>query len=162
MNLQQYRTYYLDLILGTLGGNRTHFDLTDETGDARTRSTLYLGGLTVLALVSLIEANFLSKQDLKAIRNFGTPTNLPPSVNRIHLSCYTYIRDCFAHNPEAKLLTPGSNTTEFLSAIQSGQFPFCSVSNNQVRVTNTHELHLIVLRFFGEAVRTHISAGNDA
>lgn len=152
MNTQQYRKYYLDLILGTLGGNQTHFDLTDETGEASARSTLYRGGLKVLALVSLIEANFLSKKDLKAIRNFGKPTNIPSGVNRIHLSCYTYIRDCFAHNPEAKLLTPGSNTTGFLLAIQSGQFPYCSVSNDQVRETNTHELHLIVLRFFGEPV----------
>lgn len=64
MTPAHYRAYYLDLILGTLGGNRAHFAITDETGDATARSVRYRTGLTVLALVSLIEANFLSKQEV--------------------------------------------------------------------------------------------------
>jgi hypothetical protein len=152
MTLTHYRVYYLDLILGTLGGNRAHFTITDETGEAAARSAKYRSGLVVLALVSLIEANFLSKQDLKTIRNFGVPPTLPRSVNPTHLACYIYIRDCFAHNPEAHLLPSGTNTSGFLSALQSGNFLFGSVLGTQVVVNNTHELHLIVLRFFGESV----------
>lgn len=152
MTPTQYRAYYHDLILGTLGGNRTHFAITDETGEAAVRSAQYRRGLVVLALVSLIEANFLSKQDLKTIRNFGALLSLPPSVDPTHLACYAYIRDCFAHNPEAHLLPQGSNTTGFLSAVQSGYFPFADLSGTQVVVNDTNKLHLIVLRFFGEPV----------
>jgi hypothetical protein len=152
MTPTHYRAYYLDLILGTLGGNRTHFAITDETGEAAVRSAHYRSGLVVLALVSLIEANFLSKQDLKTIRNFGAPPSLPPSVDSIHLACYAYVRDCFAHNPEAHLLPQGINTTGFLSAVKSGRFPFAGLSGPQVVVNDTHQLHLIVLRFFGEPV----------
>lgn len=152
MTPANYRAYYLDLILGTLGSNRAHFAITDETGDATARSVRYRSGLTVLALVSLMEANFLSKQELKAIRNFGTLSTLPPRVDPAHLSCYVYIRDCFAHNPEAPLLPPGNNTAGFLAAVQSGRFPFGSALGTQVVVNDTHPLHLIVLRFFGEPV----------
>lgn len=152
MTPTQYRAYYLDLILGTLGGNRAHFAITDETGEAAKRSANYRSGLVVLALVSLIEANFLSKQELRKIRNFETLRSLPPSVDLTHLACYAYIRDCFAHNPSANLLPPGINTTGFLSAVQLGKFPFAGLSGNQVVVNDTHQLHLIVLRFFGEPV----------
>jgi hypothetical protein len=152
MTLGHYRAYYLDLILGTLGGNHAHFAITDETGEASVRATHYRRGLVVLALVSLIEANFLSKQDLRVIRKFGALPSLPPSVDSNHLACYAYIRDCFAHNPEAYLLPQGSNTTGFLSAVQSGRFPFAGLSGDQVVVNDTHQLNLIVLRFFGEPV----------
>lgn len=152
MTPAHYRAYYLDLILGTLGGNRAHFSITDETGDATSRAVRYRGGLVVLALVSLIEANFISKQDLRTIRNFGTLPTLLPGVNPTQLSCYFYIRDCFAHNPEAQLLPQGNNTAGFLAAVQSGHFPFGSALGTQVVVNDTHPLHLIVLRFFGEQV----------
>ena len=152
MTLADYRTYYLDLILGTLGGNHAHLAITDETGDATERSARYRRGLTVLALVSLIESNFLSKQDLKTLRKFEVPITFPSKVNSTHLACYIYVRDCFAHNPEALLLPQGTNTTGFLLALQSGHFPFGNVSDTQVAVNDTHQLHLIVLRFFGEPV----------
>ena len=152
MTPKHYNAYYLNLILGTLGGNHAHFAMTDETGEATVRSAQYRSGLVVLALVSLIEANFLSKQTLKTIRNFGAPTSLPASVDPTHLACYAYVRDCFAHNPEAHLLPHGINTTGFLSAVQSGRFPFACLSGTRVLVNNTHQLHLIVLRFFGEPV----------
>jgi hypothetical protein len=152
MTPTHYRAYYLDLILGTLGGNRAHFAIADEAGEAVVRSARYRSGLVVLALVSLVEANFLSKGDLKTIRNFGAPHSLPPSVDPTHLACYAYVRDCFAHNPEAHLLPEGNNTTGFLSAVQSGRFLFASLSGTQVVVNDTHPLHLIVLRFFGEPV----------
>lgn len=152
MTLEHYRAYYLDILLGTLGGNRAHFSITDETGEAAERSAKYRRGLMVLALISLIEANFLSKAELKEIRKFGVPSSLPQGLNPTHLACFTYVRDCFAHNPDALLLPPGQNTTSFLNALQSGGFPFCEISGNQVVVKDTHELHLIVLRFFGESV----------
>lgn len=152
MTATHYRAYYLDLILGTLGGNHAHFAITDETGESAVRSARYRSGLVVLALVSLIEANFLSRQDLKTVRNFGAPPSLPLSINPTHLACYVYVRDCFAHNPEAPLLTPGSNTTGFQTAVQSGCFPFAGLSGTQVVVNDTHQLHLMVLRFFGEPV----------
>jgi hypothetical protein len=152
MTSTHYRAYYLDLILGTLGGNRSHFTITDDIGEAAVRSARYRRGLVVLALVSLIEANFLSKHELRAIRNFEASSSLPPSVDQTHLACYVYIRDCFAHNPEAHLLPQGGNTTGFQKAVQSGGFSFASLLGTRVLVNDTHQLHLIVLRFFGEPV----------
>jgi hypothetical protein len=152
MNLTDYRSYYLNLILGTLGGNHAHFKITDESGEAVAKSAAYRRGLTVLALVSLIEANFLSKQQLRELRGFQTPQGLPASVNLTHLSCYIYLRDCFAHNPNAAILPPGANTTGFVNAVNSGTFTYATVQGTQIDVTDTHELHLIVLRLFGENV----------
>lgn len=153
MTLTEYRRYYLDLTLGILGGNHAHFEITMPSDEQRKAEyDNYRAGLTVLALVSLIEGNFLAKSDLKALRNFQHASNVPPSVNQLHFSGFIYLRDCFAHNPLAKLLSTGANTTAFLAAIAAGQFTFATVSGQAVRIENTHQLHLIVLRFFGENV----------
>ncbi len=152
MTVTEYRRYYLDLTLGVLGGNHAHFDITTPSDEQRAIYNNYLAGLTVLALVSLIEANFLSKGEMKALRNFQTVQSLPHAIHQVHLSSFIYVRDCFAHNPLAKLLPPGDNTTAFLAAVCNGMFSFASVSGQDIKILNTHQLHLIVLRFFGENV----------
>lgn len=152
MTVSEYRRYYLDLTLGVLGGNHGHFDIVERTDEQRAAYNNFLKGLTVLALVSLIEANFLSKTEMKAIRNFQTIPRLPKSIHQIHLSSFIYLRDCFAHNPFAKLLPPGSNTTAFLAAISNGAFSFASITGQDIKINETRPLHLTVLRFFGENV----------
>jgi hypothetical protein len=152
MSVDEYRTYYLDLVLGTLGGNHSHFEITDETGVASQQSNRYRNGLVVLALVSLLEANFFSPQDVRCLRNFGVPAGFPANVDATHVACYLYIRDCFAHNPKGVLLSRGNNTSAFLGAVQSGRFTFTHVVGNEIYATDTHNLHLIVLRFFGQPV----------
>jgi hypothetical protein len=153
MTLAEYRRFYLDLILGILGGNHAHFAITMPTEVQRKAEyDNYRAGFTVLALMSLIEANFLSKSDLKALRNFQSTSSIPATINQRHLSGFIYLRDCFAHNPLAILLSSGANTTAFLAAISAGQFPFASISGQNLRIEGTHELHLLVLRFFGENV----------
>ena len=153
MTLPEYRRYYLDLTLGILGGNHAHFAITMPAEIKRKADyDNYRAGLIVLALVSLIEANFLSKSDLKALRNFQPASGVTTAVDQLHLSGFIYLRDCFAHNPIANLLPPGPNTTAFLAAVAAGTFPFATVSGQALRIENTHQLHLLVLRLFGEIV----------
>lgn len=153
MTLSEYQRFYLDLSLGILGGNHAHFAITMPTDNQRKAEyDNYRAGLTVLALVSLIEANFLSKSDLKALRNFQPASSILPTVNQLHLSGFIYLRDCFSHNPLAILLSSGTNTTAFLAAVASAQFPFASISGQNLRIESTHELHLLALRLFGEDV----------
>jgi hypothetical protein len=112
-------------------------------------------GLMVLGLVSIIESNFLTKPDLKALRKFRMPSvALPASVNQSHLSCFIYLRDCFAHNPSGKLLRSGRNTSSFCSAVSSGTFPLAAIAGQDVTIAPraTHELHLNILRFYGQPV----------
>jgi hypothetical protein len=151
MTLAEYRRYYLELTLGVLGGNHAHFDITMPDDTARkAKYDNYRRGLTVLALVSLAESNLITEGDFKALRKFEPTTGIPSIVNQTHLSGFIYLRDCVAHNPDTNLLSGGKNTAAFASAIASGQFPFANVSGSALRIGNTHELHLIVLRLYGE------------
>ena len=153
MTLSEYRRYYLDLTLGILGGNHAHFSITmpdDSTQKAEYDN--YRRGLTVLALVSLAESNLITEADFKALRKFEPTAIVPSTVNQTHLSGFIYLRDCVAHNPATTLLSGGKNTEAFLSAVASGQFPFATVSGSSLSIGNTHELHLIVLRLYGENV----------
>ena len=148
MTINEFNDYYLNLKLGVLGGNHGHFDSVNAGLETLEKSKRYRMGLMVLAVVSLIEANFLNKQDLRTIRNFEISSNVPATVNSTHLACYIYIRDCFAHNPEAMLLPEGKNTNGFLSAVGRGEFPYGSISDNKVIVQNTDQLGSIARRFF--------------
>lgn len=153
MTLAEYRHYYLDLTLGILGGNHGHLAITmpDDT-TKKTEHDNYRRGLTVLTLVSLAESNLITEGDFKALRKFEPTTGVPSVVNQTHLSGFIYLRDCVAHNPATTLLSGGKNTAAFVSAVSSDQFPFATVSGSALSIGNTHELHLIVLRLYGENV----------
>lgn len=153
MTLSEYRRYYLDLTLGILGGNHAHFSITmpDHTTKKREYDN-YRRGLIVLALVSLAESNLITKADFKALRKFQSAVAVPSSVNQTHLSGFIYLRDCVAHNPATTVLSGGSNTAAFLAVVASGHFPFANLSTATLSIKDTHELHLIVLRLYGENV----------
>jgi hypothetical protein len=148
----EYLSFYLDMRLGALGGNHAYFEITDPSGNKVATALRQRSGLMVLVLVSIIESNFLSKAQLRLLRNFEAPQMLPSSVDPLHLSCYIYIRDCVAHNPKRVMLPPGRNTDRFLSAVTSGAFPFARVTHSEVTVEDSHELHRIILRLFGQNV----------
>jgi hypothetical protein len=153
MRVEEFSRYYLNLTLGALCGNHAHFQITCGDDDStKEEYDKYRSGLIVLALISFIESNFLSKQQIKDLRNFKTVIGIPPSIDQTHLSCYLYLRDCYAHNPFSELLPSGVNTSGFIQAINSHNFEFASVTGNTVVIENTHELKLLVLRFFGENV----------
>jgi len=153
MLINDYRGYYLDLTLGIIAGNHAHFQITMEPDDPKkVIYKNYQRGLTVLALVSLIESNFLNKKEMRALRKFEAVPDLNSTINQDHLSCYIYLRDCYAHNPFSKLLTLGTNTDKFKATLNSNNFPFARIEENNVYIVDTHELHLLVLRFYGEPV----------
>jgi hypothetical protein len=159
MTREEYSRFYVDFIVTILGPSvkrEANCDLKLQS-DLKRQAEYenQKNGLVVLALVSFIESNFLQKADLKQLRQFQAPqTVLPPTVNAAHLSCFIFLRDCFAHNPAAVLLGPGTNTSAFTAAVTTGTFPWASVAGQSVTVDSAglHELHLIVLRFLGENV----------
>ena len=153
MQIEDYRCYYLDLSLGILAGNRAHFQITMEQDDPKIAIYKnYQRGLMVLALVSLIESKFLNKQDMKSLRKFEVLPNLNTAINQNYLSCFIYLRDCYAHNPCSKLLPSGVNTDGFKKALSSGSFTFAKIEGDNFYISDTHQLHLLVLRLYGEPV----------
>lgn len=156
MNVEEYRRYYLDLTLGTFGGNHAHFvcsiENITEREAALDKSRKMRQRQIVFHLVSLIETEFI-QGDMRVLRNFSTAPTVPASVNSIHLSCFIYIRDCVGHHASAKLFASTQpNTIGFMNAITSGAFPYATLNGDFIDCANTHELHLIVLRFFGQSV----------
>ncbi len=157
LNVDEYRKYYLDLTLGTFGGNQAHFDCSYEVSNEREvaieKSRKTRQRQIVFHLVSLIETEFLSHDDMRALRKFLTLASVPAAVNSTHLSCFIYIRDCVGHHASAKLFAPTQpNTMCFANAVASGTFPHVTLNGDFIDSANTHELHLIVLRFFGQSV----------
>lgn len=157
MNVDEYGKYYLDLTLGTFGGNQAHFDCSYEDLIEREaaidKSRRVRQRQIVFHLISLIETEFLNKANMKALRKFKRVPTVPASVNSTHLSCFIYIRDCVGHHASAKLFAPTQpNTIGFMNAITSGAFPYATLNGDFIDSANTHELHLIVLRFFGQSV----------
>jgi hypothetical protein len=159
MTLDEYRRYYTDFIITILGpsvNREAHCDLKLQK-DSKRQAELenWKNGIIVVELVSFIESNFLQKSALKKLRQFGVlGAMLPSPVNQTHLSCFIYLRDCFAHSPTGVLLGPGANTSGFIGAVASGAFPWAMVDGQNVVIVpaGLHELHLIALRFFGEKV----------
>lgn len=122
MTKQEYLTYKLDLTLGVLGGGHAHFAITDEDGQRRPEFDNLRGGLTVLAPISLIESRFLRgppRGTMRRLRNFQPILTLASTIDQRRLSCYLYIRDCFGHDPKAKLFPSTQlNTIGFESALR--------------------------------------------
>ena len=159
MDIADYRRFYIDFVVTILGPSVKREATCDiKLAADVARQEVYenqKNGLVILALVSLIEANFLTKAQLKELRGFSaSPSGVPVAINPLHLASFVYIRDCFAHSPFAKLLPSGPNTSAFLAAVRSRAFPWASSTGSDIRVipAGLHELHLIVLCFFGEAV----------
>ncbi len=153
MSVEDYRRYYLDLTQGILAGNHAHFQITMAHDDPkRIIYKNYQCGLTVLALISLIESNFITKPQLKALRKFEEVPTLNSAINQEHLSCYIYLRDCYSHNPFSKLLPTGTNTDNFIAKINSNNFPFAQIQGDNVSIVDTHQLHLLVLMFYNQFV----------
>lgn len=118
----------------------------------KTKYDNYRRALRILTLVSLAESNLISDSNFKALRKFEQATGITSTVNQTYLSGFLYLRDCVAHNPSNTLLSGGKNTTAFIAAVSAGQFPFVSLSENLLTIGDTHELHLILLRLYGENV----------
>lgn len=157
MTLDEYKRFYIDFVVTVLDPavkREASCDLKLQADPARQAEYENLkNGLVILALVSFIESNFLTKQQMRQLRQFRSCTSpMPTSINPTHISCFIYIRDCIAHGPSAQLLSNGLNTESFLSVIKSGQFPWASVTSATLDIGGAHELHLNVLRFFGETV----------
>ena len=156
MTQDEYTEYCIRFLVTTLGPavkREAHSDQglrADQALQADLENKK--NGLIVLSLVSFIESNFLTKPTLKLLRQFHAPTTpIPASVNPKHLSCFIYLRDCFAHNPNAVLLGTGANTTSFITAISDGSFSWATFTGKSISIVpdGVHELHLNVLRFFG-------------
>lgn len=154
MTLSEYQRYYIDLTQGVLGSNHAHFSITMLEDTRKMEYDNYRRGLVVLALVSLAESNLITEGDFKALRKFQPAVTIPATVNQVHLSGFIYLRDCVAHNPATTLLSGGKNTEAFLSVVASGQFPFVTISGRALHIEDkdTHALHLIVRRLYGEHV----------
>jgi hypothetical protein len=159
MTLDEYRSYYIRFLVTIIGPsvNRESHNDPEFSTNLSLQADLEnkKNGLMVLTLVSFIEANFLSKKDMRALRSFTAPeTPLPGLVNLHHLAGCVYLRDCIAHNPSGTLLPEGQNTTAFIAAIADGTFPWASIHSQAIKIDPNviHELHHCVLRFFGENV----------
>lgn len=159
MNITEYSNWYIRFLLTAIGPAVQREAANDPklTTDSIMKADFEnkKNGLMVLALVSIIESNFLTKSDLKALRNFNPPsTTIPTSVNQAHLSGFIYLRDCFAHNPSGKILGSGQNTTSFCSAVASDTFPWATIVGHDMIIDpkSIHELHLNILRFYGQDV----------
>lgn len=158
MTLKEYKSFYIDYIETILKPavyREAHIDSNLGSNQVlQSQLQQYSYGLMVLALVSIIEANFLGQRTLKDLRNFRVPSSLSPAINPVHLSCFIYLRDCFAHNPDRVLFSSGNNTEGFKNAIANKSFPFATIEDEKVLIGGkaAHALHLIILRFFGEDV----------
>jgi hypothetical protein len=152
MTVEEYRSFYLDLTLGALGGNRAHFEITDEKGPRRVAYDSYRQGLVTLALVSLLESRFLTRGQIRCLRTFSPVADLPRNIDQVQLSCFLYVRDCFAHNPFGEIFEAGRNTLVFEEYVRDGKFPHLKLSQNKIKSVNNHELHLIILRFYKQNV----------
>lgn len=159
MNIDEYGNWYIRFLLTAIGPAVKREAANDQklAADSAMQADFEnkKNGLMVLALVSIIESNFLTKSDLKALRNFNAPsTKLPTSVNQLHLSGFVYLRDCFSHNPSGKILSSGKNTTSFCAAVASGAFPWVTILGQELKINPKaiHELHLNILRFYGQSV----------
>jgi hypothetical protein len=159
MTIQEYSAYYTDFLVTTLGPavkREADSDIGLKNDQARQVDLENKkNGLIVLLLVAFIESNFLKKPVLTELRQFKAPkTGIPNSVDPLHLSCFVYLRDCFAHDPQAVLLPGGQNTTDIKNAVSKGLFPWVTISGSSIKVGSEGilALHHIVLRFFGETV----------
>lgn len=159
MNKSEYAEYYLGFLLTTIGSSvkreaNNDSGLKNNIAQQMTYENKK-NALLILSLVSFIESNFITKADFKLLRQFKTPSVLPPiSINCINLSCFIYLRDCFAHNPDGVLLGSGVNTTNFCNSISTGVFPFATISGQSITIDpkGIPELHLYILRFYGDNV----------
>jgi hypothetical protein len=159
MDIANYRSYYIRFIVTTLAPSvkRAVNNDPEVANNPVFVADLenWKNGLCILALVAFIEANFLSSIQIKLLRKFQAPLpQLPQAVNLTHLSCFIYMRDCFAHDPNGLLFPGQQNTNNFLAAISGGKFAWAAQSSQKISVVpnGIHELHLIILRLFGEQI----------
>lgn len=149
MNHAEYSRYYNRLLPAVLGGNHAHFDIAELNSTEKKAYPNCLHGFQVMALIAFIESNFLSSSDARSLRNFSNVSRIPLTVNQKHLSGYYYIRDCFAHNPLGKMFPAGDpNSTKFLNAIDTNEFPYARIDGDTVVIKDVHPLHLIVLGLY--------------
>jgi hypothetical protein len=168
MTLDEYSNYYMSFVVLALGSSvdRAARQLPDVDRNTGVESDYKnkMSGLIVLLLVSVIEANFLSKQDFNKLRNFSQPDcSLPAGADLNEISSFIYIRDCFAHDPTGSIFDSGDNTIAFKDEILKGAFPYASISNGKlvVRPDATHQLHLTVRRFFGVTPRISLNLAQE-
>ena len=150
MTFEEYKRYYWNLTNFVLGGNEANLSIKELSLAEKSNCFNNLYGLTILALITFIESNFLTKRELRSLRNFEETNSIPSEIHQSHLSCFIYIRDCFAHNPSAYLLPPATNTEGFLSVI--GNFSGADVFDDRILIkpNSIHQLHLIIRILYGK------------
>ncbi len=159
MNISEYNSWYMGFVKAVICPAVSVASKNDiklgKDSELQEKLEVRKNMLIVVNLVAVIEAHFLSGSQPRELRKFEALSNpLPHAVDETHLSCFYYLRDTYAHNGDAVLFPSSTNTTQFLSSVSSGSFPFASVTDQSIAINgNTvHELHLIVLRLFGENV----------
>lgn len=159
MTIEEYRNWYIRFLITTIGPSVKR----EANNDQKLASDQLMltdfenkkNGIMILLLVSILESNFLTREDLRNLRNFETSTTvLPISINQHHLSCFIYLRDCFAHNPSGIALNDGNNTRCFRLALESGTFNLATILDNHIKINPNaiHEMHLNILRLFEQEV----------
>lgn len=152
MTFNDYKKYYHRYINSVLGLREQEFDCMNITESERTLFSSYEVGTKVLLMVAFIESNFLNKAQLKSLRKFEEPDAISVGVNFTQLSCFVYIRDCMAHNPNMLLLPDGQNTIKFTGMVSAGRFNFATINKENITVleSSIHQLHLTIRKFYGQ------------
>ena len=150
MTLEEYKVYYLKFVNCLLGIREQELgvmDLTEEEKQSYFNDSL---GVKLLLMVAFIESNFLSKSQMKSLRNFREVEGIPSSINQKMLSCFIYLRDAIAHNPKVELLSPGSNTDAFVEAVNEHEFNLAKIEGSVIQIDNRaiNRLHLMVKEFY--------------
>lgn len=150
ISFEEYKHYYLNFISSVLGVREQELDVRGISDGEKNEFYNYSYGIKILYLVSFIESNFLTKQEFKQLRRFKLITDFNHNVNQEKLSCFIYIRDCVAHNPNLELLPSGTNTDAFIEKIEKGAFNYAQIRENKVLIQprSIHSFHLMIRRFY--------------
>lgn len=159
MTLDQYSKWYTKFVLGALFPAIKKAAFVDQNlgKDSQRQKEFEINKnmLVIVNLVAIIEAHFLDPDQRKNIRKFeNLATPLNHQINETYLSCFYYLRDSYAHHGEPILFTSSISTTHFKSTVNSGGFPFASISGDTISIDGTavHELHEIALTLFGGSI----------
>lgn len=88
---------------------------------------------------------------MRSLRNFEETDSISDDINLTQLSCFIYIRDCIAHNPNILLLPEGNNTNSFIQTVSKGRFNFATIESREITIfdNSIHQLHLTIRKFYG-------------
>lgn len=152
ISFKDYIKYYLRYINSLLGIREQEYDTMEISQVEKDVYNNYLNGTKLLLMISFIESNFLTAIKMKSLRKFESIDDIPSAVHQQHLSCFIYIRDCIAHNPNMLLLPSGTNTDNFISSTSEGNFNYASIDGEKIILNSNsiHYLHLIIRELYGK------------